>query len=169
MHYLIRTQGTISCLFQKMLFCSYNSASSHYPDSLIICKPNIKLLNCQGNPILIWMLVNSFVGYPGSDTIVFYAMHTNKVYFITAFPANLGNNCPACLSGSNGILRKCLLFIRFRKTSRQSIHSFLDCIIYRSITVTSWFARWCLKSLASRLFAQLFVQAQMKENIKVPR
>ena len=30
--------------------------------------------------------------------------------------------------------------------------------------VTSW-ARWCLKSPAYRLFAQQFVQAQIKENI----
>ena len=35
----------------------------------------------------------------------------------------------------------------------------------RGNTVTS---KWHLKSPASRLFAQLFVQAQIKENIKVP-
>ena len=29
--------------------------------------------------------------------------------------------------------------------------------------------RWRLKSLASRLFTQAFIQAQMKENIKAPR
>ena len=37
------------------------------------------------------------------------------------------------------------------------------------ITVTSQWARWRLKSPASRLFAQPFVQAQIKENIKAPR
>ena len=37
---------------------------------------------------------------------------------------------------------------------------------YHSITVTSQWARWRLKSPASRL---LFVQAQIKENIKAPR
>ena len=35
--------------------------------------------------------------------------------------------------------------------------------------MTSWWARWRLKSPASRLFAQLFVHAQIKENIKAPR
>ena len=37
------------------------------------------------------------------------------------------------------------------------------------ITLTSWWSRWRLKSPASRLFAQSFIQAQIKENIKVPR
>ena len=34
--------------------------------------------------------------------------------------------------------------------------------------VTSWWVRWRLKSPTSRLFAQPFVEAQIKENIKVP-
>ena len=38
-----------------------------------------------------------------------------------------------------------------------------------NITVTSQWARWRLKLPASRLFAQPFVQAQIKENKKVPR
>ena len=37
------------------------------------------------------------------------------------------------------------------------------------ITVTPWWARWRLKSPASRVFAQPFIQAQIKENIKAPR
>ena len=37
-----------------------------------------------------------------------------------------------------------------------------------NITTTSWWAWWLLKSQASRLFAQPFVQAQIKENIKAP-
>ena len=36
-----------------------------------------------------------------------------------------------------------------------------------TITVTSQWRRWDLKSPATRLFAQPFVQAQIKENIKV--
>ena len=35
--------------------------------------------------------------------------------------------------------------------------------------MTSWWVRWRLKSPASRLFTQLFIQAQIKENIKAPR
>ena len=38
-----------------------------------------------------------------------------------------------------------------------------------SITVTSYWARWRLKSPASGLFAQPFIQTQIKENIKAPR
>ena len=37
------------------------------------------------------------------------------------------------------------------------------------ITVTSWWARWRLKSPASQLFGQPFVQTQIKENIKALR
>ena len=37
------------------------------------------------------------------------------------------------------------------------------------ITVTSWWARWRLKSTASRLFTRAFIQTQIKENIKAPR
>ena len=38
-----------------------------------------------------------------------------------------------------------------------------------SITMTSYWARWRFKSPASPLFAQPFIRAQIKENIKVPR
>ena len=37
------------------------------------------------------------------------------------------------------------------------------------ITMTSLWAQWRLKSPASRLFTQLFIQSQIKENIKAPR
>ena len=37
------------------------------------------------------------------------------------------------------------------------------------ITSTSWWLRCPLKSPASRLFTQSFIQAQIKENIKAPR
>ena len=37
------------------------------------------------------------------------------------------------------------------------------------IIVTSLWARWRLKSPASRLFTQAIIQAQIKENIKAPR
>ena len=36
-----------------------------------------------------------------------------------------------------------------------------------TITVTSWWARWCLKSPASRLFTQPFIQAQIKRTAKL--
>ena len=37
------------------------------------------------------------------------------------------------------------------------------------ITMTSWWAQFRLKSPASRLFAQTFARAHIKENIKAPR
>ena len=37
------------------------------------------------------------------------------------------------------------------------------------ITITSWWGRWRLESPALRWFVQQFVQAQIKDNIKVPR
>ena len=39
----------------------------------------------------------------------------------------------------------------------------------QGITVTSKWTRWRLKSTASRLFAQPFIQEQIKENVKAPR
>ena len=41
--------------------------------------------------------------------------------------------------------------------------------ILHPITMTSKWARWRLKSPASWLFTQPFVEVQIKENIKVPR
>ena len=46
--------------------------------------------------------------------------------------------------------------------------SFLADTILLTITMTSQWARWRLKSPASRLFTQAFIQAQIKENIKAP-
>ena len=42
-------------------------------------------------------------------------------------------------------------------------------ICFTVITVTSQWVRWRLKSPASRLFIQPFIQAQIKENIEAPR
>ena len=42
-------------------------------------------------------------------------------------------------------------------------------LIFLFITVTSSWGRWRLKSPASRLFTQPFIQAQINENIKAPR
>ena len=40
---------------------------------------------------------------------------------------------------------------------------------FYDISMTSKWARWRLKSAASRSFTQLFIQAQVNENIKTPR
>ena len=41
--------------------------------------------------------------------------------------------------------------------------------LFLSITMTSKYTQWRLKSPALRLFTQLFIRAQIKENIKAPR
>ena len=48
-------------------------------------------------------------------------------------------------------------------------NAFSVCDADTTITLTSQWARWRLKSPAFPLFAQLFVQAQIKYNIKAPR
>ena len=45
----------------------------------------------------------------------------------------------------------------------------LQCKLIVIIAVTSQWARWRLKSPASPLFTQPFIQAQIKENIKALR
>ena len=42
------------------------------------------------------------------------------------------------------------------------------CNVRASITVTSWWAQWRLKSPVSRSFTQPFIQVQIKQNISVP-
>ena len=63
-------------------------------------------------------------------------------------------------------------------TKMQNVWIWMDVMRYipalkhallKYITVKSSWARWRLKSPPSRLFAQLFVQAQIKENTKAPR
>ena len=56
---------------------------------------------------------------------------------------------------------QCLIFIECVEFSRDDKYVLL-------ITVTAQWAWWRLKSPASRLFTQPFVQVQTKENIKVP-
>ena len=51
------------------------------------------------------------------------------------------------------------------ETNNSSLRSNLD----QGVTVTSKWAWWRLKSPASQLFTQSFIQAQIKENIKAPR
>ena len=43
------------------------------------------------------------------------------------------------------------------------------CYYLLFITMTAWWPRWRLKSPASRLFTQPFIQGQIKENIKASR
>ena len=62
-----------------------------------------------------------------------------------------------------------------RYSSGRRVNGQLNCINipeggvhHTKYVVTSWWGRWCLKSPASRLFTQPFVQAQIKEYIKAP-
>ena len=61
-----------------------------------------------------------------------------------------------------------------RNYSANHVNANLTCLILAhewitSITVTPEWARWRLKSPASPLFTQSFIQVQIKENIKAPR
>ena len=62
-------------------------------------------------------------------------------------------------------LPACRLLLSKCNTAHTIVHSCL----YLIITVTSERVRWRLKSPASRLYTWPFIQAQFKENIKVPR
>ena len=59
---------------------------------------------------------------------------------------------------------------RCRQRRLQNVDCFVhmreDWVNAEYITVTSWWARWRLKSPASRLFTQAFIPAQIKENNK---
>ena len=56
---------------------------------------------------------------------------------------------------------------RSTKLSNPTLPEFYNAI-WHHITLTSWWPRWRLKSPASRLFTQAFIQTQIKENIKAP-
>ena len=55
----------------------------------------------------------------------------------------------------------------FECAKRLKAHSQAIPVLY--ITLTSYWPRWHLKSPASRLFTQPFIETQIKENIKAPR
>ena len=55
----------------------------------------------------------------------------------------------------------------YLKTSRELLIRCLTVYGINVITMTSWWPRWRLKSPASRLFTQSFIQTQIKENIRV--
>ena len=58
---------------------------------------------------------------------------------------------------------------RLRITDAETAPNFYHKFCYRFITLTLEWVLWRLRSPASRLFIQPFVQAQIKENIKAPR
>ena len=55
--------------------------------------------------------------------------------------------------------------VRYHKIYPYTIYT----VYSGNITLTSQWARWLLKPPASRLFTQLFIQAQINENIKASR
>ena len=57
----------------------------------------------------------------------------------------------------------CLLLIHYQISVVYTYIYSGSGVISIDITVTLWSARWCLKSPASRLFTQPFIQAQIKE------
>ena len=82
-----------------------------------------------------------------------------------------------CILGYKTCLDTKLVLYQDRFCSLTTVHMYgpadivfwlLPCFI-NSITVTSWWMRWHLKSPALGLFTQAFIQAQVKANIKAPR
>ena len=63
----------------------------------------------------------------------------------------------------------CEIHIRRSHIKSPGCLSMVAKAIKNHIIVASWWVRWRLKSSASRLFTQAFIQAQIKENIKAPR
>ena len=74
---------------------------------------------------------------------------------------NLAIRVYVCMTG-DGAVKQYVLYI-----SCVCVYLCLYVRIY--ITVTSWWPLWRLKSPASPLFTQSFIQTQIKENIKAPR
>ena len=54
-------------------------------------------------------------------------------------------------------------------SSYRAIKTIFIGVVALTIIMMSQWARWRRKSPASRLFTQLFIQAQVNENIKAPR
>ena len=87
--------------------------------------------------------------------------------FSRVVPLALGQSCD-CPSASEITLKGMgKMDLHWIRTSHCKAR--IMCIIYMYITVTSWWARWRLKSPASQLFTQPFIRVQIKENIKAPR
>ena len=57
----------------------------------------------------------------------------------------------------------------WHKTHQNIGQEFLEILAALAITLTLQWARWRLKSPASGLFIQRFIQVQIKEHIKAPR
>ena len=107
--------------------------------------------------------------------VCYYGINPAVIIFLVmcARGGNLTRILSCILKPSPVEVRQFSQFPSHRRSRMRSIDIF--CAIKQSIkqqldiTVTSSWARWRLKSPASRLFAQPFVQAQIKENIKCPR
>ena len=74
--------------------------------------------------------------------------------------------CDVMVTDCSRVVSKDAFMITTTLLTRTAWHGRSSSLVF--ITVTSWWARWRLKSPASLLFAQLLVQAQIKENIKAP-
>ena len=64
----------------------------------------------------------------------------------------------------------CICFATFAISSEHENRGFFSLLkVLWSITLTSLWPQWRLKSPASRMFTQPYIQTQIKENIKAPR
>ena len=78
--------------------------------------------------------------------------------------------CVKCLYGKNTLnISTKFSDVAFLPPLRPLVYILSDAIFSFTITMTSQWPRRRLKSPASRLFTQPFIQTQIKENIKAPR
>ena len=68
---------------------------------------------------------------------------------------------------SMGIVLTCLFLVFNIRYRRAKWVSKMQTLEWRHITVTSWWARWRLKSPASRSFTQRFIRAQINRSKKI--
>ena len=110
-------------------------------------------------------------------SIFFIQLQNNPMYncrvfgkgSLTKIGESLGVFAAACMSVAARIEVPVMTYSRPSRNRGQGGHTTTWILTYINTTVTSWWARWRLKSRAPRLFIQPFIQAQIKENFKAPR
>ena len=114
-------------------------------------------------PIMItWWFIRKLVAYTAiSKTLAPYTQNR---------PISLSHDAPAPYPTIHHIETEMCIFLfpNGAMWDRGQVH-FGVCVIGLYITMTSKWARWRIKSPASRLFTQPFIREEIKANIKAPR
>ena len=103
--------------------------------------------------------------------VIAWCHQVTSDYLSRCWPRFMALLCPnelRVLLTQNEIL-DILIVLTVCHTTWPANHLLDDVMAWARITVTSLWARWRIKSPASRFFTQPFIQAQIKENIKAQR